>query len=191
MRNTQVEILQATKPLPNGRGRRRAGVQIDRIRVAAYCRVSTDGDEQLGSFASQKAYYEDKIRENPQWALAGIFADEAITGTKADKRPGFQEMIQRCMNGEIDMILTKSISRFARNTLDTLNYVRMLTNQRIPIIFEKENINTMDMNGELLLTIMSSLAQQEVESLSGNVKMGVKMKMKRGELVGFNGVLRL
>ena len=77
MRNTQVEILQATKPLPNGRGRRRAGVQIDRIRVAAYCRVSTDGDEQLGSFASQKAYYEDKIRENPQWALAGIFADEA------------------------------------------------------------------------------------------------------------------
>lgn len=187
MRNTQVEILQATKPLPNGRGRRRAGVQIDRIRVAAYCRVSTDGDEQLGSFASQKAYYEDKIRENPQWALAGIFADEAITGTKADKRPGFQEMIQRCMNGEIDMILTKSISRFARNTLDTLNYVRMLTNQRIPIIFEKENINTMDMNGELLLTIMSSLAQQEVESLSGNVKMGVKMKMKRGELVGFNG----
>lgn len=140
MRNTQVEILQATKPLPNGRGRRRAGVQIDRIRVAAYCRVSTDGDEQLGSFASQKAYYEDKIRENPQWALAGIFADEAITGTKADKRPGFQEMIQRCMNGEIDMILTKSISRFARNTLDTLNYVRMLTNQRIPIIFEKENI---------------------------------------------------
>ena len=103
MRNTQVEILQATKPLSNGRGRRRAGVQIDRIRVAAYCRVSTDGDEQLGSFASQKAYYEDKIRENPQWALAGIFADEAITGTKADKRPGFQEMIQRCMNGEIDI----------------------------------------------------------------------------------------
>lgn len=187
MRNTQVEILQATKPLPNGRGRRRAGVQIDRIRVAAYCRVSTDGDEQLGSFASQKAYYEDKIRENPRWVLAGIFADEAITGTKADKRPGFQEMIQKCMNGEIDMILTKSISRFARNTLDTLNYVRMLTNQRIPIIFEKENINTMDMNGELLLTIMSSLAQQEVESLSGNVKLGVKMKMKRGELVGFNG----
>lgn len=87
------------------------------------------------------------------------------------------------------MVLTKSISRFARNTLDTLQYVRMLRERNIAIYFEKENINTMDMNGELLLTIMSSLAQQEVESLSRNVKMGLKMKMKRGELIGFNGCL--
>ena len=96
-------------------------------------------------------------------------------------------MIARCQNGEIDMILTKSISRFARNTVDTLNYVRMLKAKNIAIFFEKENINTLDMNGELLLTIMSSLAQQEVESLSQNVKIGLQMKMKRGEMVGFNG----
>lgn len=97
-------------------------VQIDRIRVAAYCRVSTDGDEQLGSFESQKLYYEEKIRKNKEWAMAGIFADEAITGTKIDKREGFQEMIRKCLNGEIDMILTKSISRFSRNTPDTIPF---------------------------------------------------------------------
>ena len=98
-------------------------------------------------------------------------------------------MINRCLNGEIDLILTKSISRFARNTLDTLQYSRMLKDKNIGIIFEKENISTLDMQGEMLLTIMSSLAQQEVESLSKNVTMGLKMKMKRGELIGFNGCL--
>ena len=98
-------------------------------------------------------------------------------------------MIQKCMNGEIDMIMTKSISRFARNTVDTLKYVRMLKDRNIAVIFEKENIDTLGMNGEMMLTILSSLAQQEVESLSSNVKMGLKMKMKRGELIGFNGCL--
>ena len=116
-------------------------------------------------------------------------ADEAITGTKTDKRTGFQEMINRCLNGEIDLILTKSISRFARNTLDTLQYSRMLKDKNIGIIFEKENISTLDMQGEMLLTIMSSLAQQEVESLSKNVTLGLNMKMKHGELIGFNGCL--
>ncbi len=187
---SKVEILEATRTAPNSRGRTRGdAIRINRIRVAAYCRVSTDDDDQLGSFESQKLYYEEKIRANPEWVNAGIFADEAITGTKVDKREGFQAMIQKCQNGEIDMVLTKSISRFARNTLDTLQYVRMLRERNIAIFFEKENINTMDMNGELLLTIMSSLAQQEVESLSQNVKMGLKMKMKRGELIGFNGCL--
>lgn len=187
---SKVEILEATRTAPNSRGRTRGdAIRINRIRVAAYCRVSTDDDDQLGSFESQKLYYEEKIRVNQEWVNAGIFADEAITGTKVDKREGFQAMIQKCQNGEIDMILTKSISRFARNTLDTLQYVRMLRERNIAIFFEKENINTMDMNGELLLTIMSSLAQQEVESLSQNVKMGLKMKMKRGELIGFNGCL--
>ncbi|MBQ6812474.1 MAG: recombinase family protein [Agathobacter sp.] len=186
----KVEILEATRTAPNSRGRTRGeAIKVNRIRVAAYCRVSTDDDDQLGSFESQKLYYEEKIRVNPDWVNAGIFADEAITGTKVDKRDGFQAMIQKCQNGEIDMILTKSISRFARNTLDTLQYVRMLRERNIAIFFEKENINTLDMNGELLLTIMSSLAQQEVESLSQNVKMGLKMKMKRGELIGFNGCL--
>ena len=109
----EVQVLQATKTAPNSRGRNNNyAVQIDRIRVAAYCRVSTDGDEQLGSFESQKLYYEEKIRKNKEWAMAGIFADEAITGTKIDKREGFQEMIRKCLNGEIDMILTKSILDF-------------------------------------------------------------------------------
>lgn len=184
----EVQVLQKTKIVPNGRNRGSTGaLRIDRIRVAAYCRVSTDDDEQLGSFESQKLYYEQKIASNKDWVNAGIFADEAVTGTKTDKRSGFQDMIVHCNNGEIDMILTKSISRFARNTVDTLNYVRMLRDRNIAIFFEKENINTLDMNGELLLTIMSSLAQQEVESLSQNVKMGLQMKMKRGELIGFNG----
>ena len=184
----EVQVLQATKSALNSRGRNNNyAVQIDRIRVAAYCRVSTDGDEQLGSFESQKLYYEEKIRKNKEWAMAGIFADEAITGTKIDKREGFQEMIRKCLNGEIDMILTKSISRFSRNTPDTIKYVRMFRDKNIAIMFEKENINTLDMNGEMLLTILSSLAQEEVESLSRNVKMGLQMKMKRGELVGFNG----
>lgn len=186
----EVQVLEKTRTVPNSRNRSRdtgSAVKLDRIRVAAYCRVSTDGDEQLGSFESQKLYYEEKIAANPEWVNAGIFADEAITGTKTDKRSGFQEMISRCQNGEIDMILTKSISRFARNTVDTLNHVRMLREKNIAVYFEKENIHTLDMNGELLLTIMSSLAQQEVESLSQNVKLGLQMKMKRGELVGFNG----
>ncbi|MBQ8299515.1 MAG: recombinase family protein [Clostridia bacterium] len=186
----EVQVLEATRTAPNSRGRvRSTPITVERIRVAAYVRVSTDDDDQLGSFESQKLYYEEKIGENPEWVHAGIFADEAITGTKTDKRTGFQEMINRCLNGEIDLILTKSISRFARNTLDTLQYSRMLRDKNIGIIFEKENISTLDMQGEMLLTIMSSLAQQEVESLSKNVTMGLKMKMKRGELIGFNGCL--
>lgn len=109
----EVQVLQATKTALNSRGRNNNyAVQIDRIRVAAYCRVSTDGDEQLGSFESQKLYYEEKIRKNKEWAMAGIFADEAITGTKIDKREGFQEMIRKCLNGEIDMILTKQFLDF-------------------------------------------------------------------------------
>lgn len=184
----EVQVLEARRNVPNSRSRQRGEpIRANRIRVAAYCRVSTDGDEQLGSFESQKLYYEEKIGNNPDWVNAGIFADEAITGTKVDKRSGFQEMITKCQRGEIDLILTKSISRFARNTVDTLNHVRMLRDKNIAVFFEKENINTLDMNGELLLTIMSSLSQQEVESLSQNVKMGLKMKMKRGEMVGFNG----
>ena len=181
----KVEIIQPTKKVSNNRRKNIKGLNIDRIRVAAYCRVSTDNDDQLGSFESQKLYYEQKIKSNPDWINAGIFADEAITGTKVDKREDFLAMIQQCLDGNIDLILTKSISRFARNTLDTLQYVRLLRENNIAVFFEKENLNTLDMNGELLLTIMSSLAQQEVESLSKNVKIGLKMKMKRGELCGY------
>ena len=188
---SNVEVFEATRTGPNSRKRKQVtGYQApDRIRVAAYVRVSTDDDEQLGSFESQKKYYEEKINSKKEWVMAGIFADEAITGTKVDKRIQFQEMIARCMDGEIDMIITKSISRFARNTLDTLKYVRLLKDRNIGVVFEKENIDTLTMKGEVALTILSSLSQQEVESLSSNVKMGLKMKMKRGEILGFNGCL--
>ncbi len=187
----EVQILEASKKGPNSRGRiagfNTGPVQVERLRVAAYCRVSTDGDEQLGSFESQKLYYDEKISSNPDWVNVGIYADEAITGTKVDKREGFKSMIDACMRNEIDLVLTKSISRFSRNTLDALQYVRMLRDKNIGIFFEKENIDTLDMSSEMILTLMSSIAQNEVESLSKNVKMGLKMKMKRGELIGFNG----
>ena len=121
--------------------------------------------------------------------MVGIYQDEAITGTKTSKREGFQKMINDCMNGEIDLILTKSISRFSRNLVDTMQYVRLLKEKGVRIIFEKENIDTMSMQSEMMLALLGTLAQNEVESLSANVKMGIKMKMKRGEMMGFNGCL--
>lgn len=160
-----------------------------KLRVAAYCRVSTDSEEQISSYESQVKYYKEKIEERDDWKLVKIFADEAISGTKIDKREDFQRMINSALDGEIDLILTKSISRFARNTLDTLKYVRMLKEQNVAIYFEEENINTLTMDGELLLTILSSVAQQEVHNTSEHVKKGLKMKMQRGELVGFQGCL--
>lgn len=158
-------------------------------RVAAYCRVSTDSKDQLNSYNSQVEHYTNFIKKNCEWTLAGIYADEAITGTKVEKRVDFQRLIQDCINGEIDMVITKSISRFARNTLDTLQYVRKLKEYNVAVFFEEENINTLTMDGELLLTILSSVAQQEVENISANVKKGLRMKMERGELIGFQGCL--
>lgn len=160
-----------------------------KLRVAAYCRVSTDSEEQISSYESQVRYYKEKIEERDDWKVVKIFADEAISGTKTDKREDFQRMINSALAGEIDLIMTKSISRFARNTLDTLKYVRMLKEQNVAIYFEEENINTLTMDGELLLTILSSVAQQEVHNTSEHVKKGLKMKMQRGELVGFQGCL--
>ena len=159
------------------------------LRVAAYCRVSTDSEDQLNSYKSQVEYYTGLIKGNPEWDMAGIYADEAITGTQITKRESFLRMINDCMDGNIDMVVTKSISRFARNTLDTLKYVRMLKEKGIAVFFEEENINTLTMDGELLLVILSSVAQQEVENISDHVKKGLKMKMRRGELVGFQGCL--
>ena len=158
-------------------------------RVAAYCRVSTDNEDQINSYNSQVEHYTEYIKKNNEWTLAGIYADEAITGTQVDRRIDFQRLINDCMNGDIDMIITKSISRFARNTLDTLKYVRKLKEFNVAVFFEEENINTLTMDGELLLTILSSVAQQEVENISANVKKGLRMKMERGEMVGFQGCL--
>lgn len=186
----EVEVIKAVEG--NGTRRRNmigSGLSIERKRVAAYVRVSTDGEEQLQSFQSQKTYYQEKISKNKEWVMVGIYADEAITGTKTVKRDGFLKMINDCMSGMIDVILTKSISRFSRNLVDTLQYVRMLKEKGIAVIFEKENINTLSMESEMALALLSTLAQNEVESLSANVKMGIKMKMKRGEMMGFNGCI--
>lgn len=181
----QVEVIKATNNLTN----RAFSKSIDRLRVAAYCRVSTDSEDQLNSYKSQVQYYTDYIKDKKEWVLADIYADEAITGTQTKKREDFQRLINDCLNGEIDMVITKSISRFARNTLDTLKYVRMLKEKSVAVFFEEENINTLTMDGELLLVILSSVAQQEVENISANVKKGLKMKMQRGELIGFQGCL--
>lgn len=122
----------------------------------------------------QVEHYTNYITGNPKWELAGIYADDGISGTNTKKRDEFNRMIEDCMNGAIEMIITKSISRFARNTLDCLQYIRKLKEKNIAVFFEKENINTMDAKGELMLTIMASLAQQESLSLSQNVKMGLQ-----------------
>lgn len=151
------------------------------LRVAAYCRVSTKEEDQLNSYEAQKTYYTDKIMTNPKWTMAGIFADEGITGTSAKKREDFMRMMRWCKQGKIDLILTKSVSRFSRNTVDCLNYIRMLKALGISVYFEKENINSMDESTELMLTMMGAFAQAESESISGNIRAGKRYAMQRGE----------
>ena len=151
-----------------------------KLRVAAYCRVSTDSEEQATSYEAQIEHYTEYIQKNPEWELAGIFADEGLSGTDTRKRGEFNRMIEECMAGKINLVITKSISRFARNTLDCLKYIRQLKDRNIPVFFEKENINTMDSKGEVLLTIMASLAQQESQSLSQNVKLGLQYRYQQG-----------
>lgn len=180
-----VKVIEASPERIN----RSNSKKIERIRVGVYVRVSTDSEEQLLSYNSQLAHYKQLVQGNPDWELVDMYADESISGTQTSNRINFQRMISDAVNGKLDMVITKSISRFARNTLDTLKYVRLLKENNVAIFFEKENINTLTMNGEMLLVILSSLAQQESESISSNVKMGLKMKMKRGEMVGFNGCL--
>ena len=150
--------------------------------MAAYCRVSTDQLEQLSSYEAQVAYYTSYITNHPDYECAGIYADEGISGTNTKKREQFNKMIEDCKAGKIDMIITKSISRFARNTLDTLNYVRQLKELGIGVIFEKENINTLDSKGEVLLTILSSLAQDESRSISENSTWGIRRRFEQGKL---------
>ena len=150
------------------------------LRVAAYCRVSTAEEEQQNSFEVQVNYYTEKIAQHDGWQLAGIFADDGISGVRTKKREQFNEMIELCRRKKIDLILTKSISRFARNTLDCIKHVRILKSWGIPVIFEKENIDTSNMNSEMLLTCLSSFAQAESESISGNVTKGIRMGYKQG-----------
>ena len=153
------------------------------LRVAAYCRVSTDSEEQLTSYEAQQTYYTDKIMTNPKWTMAGIFADEGITGTSARKRPEFLRMIRKCRQKKIDVVLVKSISRFARNTVDCLNYIRALRELGIAVIFEKENINTLESDSEMLITMMGAFAQAESESMSANVRWGKRQAMREGKAI--------
>ena len=153
-----------------------------KLRFATYCRVSTDSDEQATSYEAQVEHYTEYIQKNPDWEFAGIYADDGISGTNTKKREEFNRMIDDCNAGNIDMIITKSISRFARNTLDCLKYIRQLKDMNIPVLFEKESINTMDAKGEVLITIMASLAQQESQSLSQNVKMGLQYRYQQGKV---------
>lgn len=181
----EVEIIKAKKnKFDNSKGK-----TATKIRVAPYCRVSTDSAEQLASYDSQVSHYKQKIEENLNWELSKVYSDAGISGTGIEKRTGFKEMINDALEGKFDLVITKSISRFGRNTKDVLEYTRLLKKHNVAVLFEKENINTFTMQGEVMISVLTSLAQQESESLSANVKMGLKMKMKRGELIGFQGCL--
>ncbi|MGM9550017.1 MAG: recombinase family protein [Faecousia sp.] len=151
------------------------------LRVAAYCRVSTDSEDQINSFTAQNNHYNEMITAHDRWELVDIYADEGITGTSAKKRKDFQRLLADCRKGRIDKVLVKSISRFARNTLDSLKYIRALKELGIGIIFEKENINTLEMDTELIITFMSAFAQSESESISANVRWGKRQAMKEGK----------
>ncbi len=156
-------------------------VSKDNLRVAAYCRVSTDHDDQLESLENQISHYLEYIRLHPRYELIDIYSDSGISGTTTKKRTGFMRMISDCRAGKIDFIITKSISRFARNTADCLKYMRELKMLGIPIFYEKENINSMDSSGELLFTILSSLAQEESRNISENTTWGIRANFKRGK----------
>ncbi|WP_312906969.1 recombinase family protein [Tissierella praeacuta] len=150
------------------------------LRVAAYCRVSTTLEQQEGSYEAQVSYYTEKIKNNPNWKNAGIYADDGKSATNTKKRDDFNAMIDDCMAGKIDMVLTKSVSRFARNTVDSLQTIRKLKEKNIAVYFEKENINTLDGTGELLITILSSQAQEESRNLSENTKWGITRRYENG-----------
>ncbi len=153
-----------------------------KLRVAAYARVSTEQDEQQSSYAAQVVFYTQHIKSNPEWDFVGVFSDEGITGTSMKNRDGFNLMLKKALDGEIDLILTKSISRFARNTVDTLKTVRELKSKGVEVVFEKENIHTFDPKCEVMLTIMSSLAQEESRSISENVRWGKRKSMMAGNV---------
>lgn len=177
--NRNVVIIPAMKRAGNNSNKD----ETPKLRVAAYCRVSTDSEEQSSSYDVQIEHYTEFIKKNNEWAFAGIFADDGISGTNTKKREEFNKMIDECMAGKIDMIITKSISRFARNTLDCLHYIRKLKEKNVAVYFEKENINTLDAKGEIMITIMASLAQQESQSLSQNVKLGYQYRYQQGQVM--------
>lgn len=176
MSEPKVTIIPAKPQKNDGRD------EYHQLRVAAYCRVSTAQEEQQNSFAVQVAYYTDLINKKKEWLLAGIFADEGISGTQTKKRTEFNRMIRMCKNKKIDLIITKSISRFSRNTVDCLQYIRQLKDLGIGVIFEKENINTLTMTSEFMIALYGSFAQAESESISKNILWGKEKSYREGKV---------
>lgn len=158
------------------------GLSVRKRRVAAYARVSTDKDEQFTSYEAQIDYYTQYIKRNPEWEFVTVYTDEGLSGLNAKKREGFNQMVSDALAGKIDLIVTKSVSRFARNTVDSLVTVRKLKEKGVEVYFEKENIFTLDSKGELLITIMSSLAQEESRSISENVTWGQRKRFSDGKV---------
>jgi DNA invertase Pin-like site-specific DNA recombinase len=154
--------------------------QFKALRVAAYCRVSTTLEQQETSYEAQVSYYTEKIKSNPNWKLAGIYADDGKSATNTKKRDDFNTMIEDCMAGKIDMVITKSVSRFARNTVDSLQNIRKLKEMNVAVFFEKEGVNTLEGTGELLITILSSQAQEESRNLSENTRWGLVRRFENG-----------
>lgn len=154
-----------------------------KLRVAAYCRVSTELEEQESSYEAQVEYYTRKIQETENWKLAGIYADDGKSATNTKKRDDFKAMIKDAESGKIDMMLTKSVSRFARNTVDSLLTIRKLKEKNVAVVFEKEGVNTLDGTGEILITILSSLAQEESRNISENTRWGVVRKFEKGKVI--------
>lgn len=154
-----------------------------KLRVAAYCRVSTELEEQESSYEAQVEYYTRKIQETENWKLAGIYADDGKSATNTKKRDDFKAMIKDAESGKIDMILTKSVSRFARNIVDSLLTIRKLKEKNVAVVFEKEGVNTLDGTGEILITILSSLAQEESRNISENTRWGVVRKFEKGKVI--------
>ncbi|MBQ3418188.1 MAG: recombinase family protein [Ruminococcus sp.] len=177
-REKKITVIESTKQIIQDSGNN----LNEKLRVAAYARVSTEQDEQQSSYEAQVNYYTGFIRNNPDWKFVGVFADEGITGTNTKKRDGFNRMIEKALNGEIDLILTKSISRFARNTVDTLQIVRELKTAGVEVRFEKENLHTFDPKCEVMLTILASLAQEESRSISENIRWGQQRSMQSGKV---------
>lgn len=156
--------------------------QEARLRVCAYCRVSSNSNEQMESFETQVAYYTKYINSRPEWEFAGVYADGGISGTGREQRTEFNRMLKDSQNGKIDLIVTKSISRFARNTADCLEAVRFLKSLGVAVYFERENINTMDAESELILSVLSSIAQEESRSISENIRWSLQKKFRQGKV---------
>ena len=155
--------------------------KLEKKRIAAYCRVSSSSEEQLHSYAAQVKFYTEMLSADESCEFVGVYADEGITGTSAKKRPQFMAMIEDCRAGKIDAIITKSVSRFGRNTVDTLVYTRELKALGIDVYFEKENLHSISPDGELLLTLMAAFAESESVSMSENVKWGLREAYKKGQ----------